>query len=138
MAGLNGIISPNLNLVNNHIEVLIIIKLDNGRGQSSVDFHIAWISVIQSADFLLITYTEHHFLKQSAQEIREHLQPDPLAVFHFLLYTLFKVMDVAGKQNVDCKPLTPNTVSLHQQMHHLCCFPGFPPPTVCLHLRELF
>lgn len=48
MAGLNSIISLNQNLVNSHIKVLIIIKLDNGRRQSSMGFHIAWISAVQS------------------------------------------------------------------------------------------
>lgn len=44
MVGLNSIISLNLNLVNNHIKVLIIIKLDDGGGHSSMGFHIALIS----------------------------------------------------------------------------------------------
>lgn len=72
MTGLNSIISLNQDLANNHIKVLTIIKLDNGRGQISMGFHIAWISAIKSSVFVLITYTKHHFLKQSVQETREY------------------------------------------------------------------
>lgn len=48
---------------------LIIMKLDNDRGQTSMDSCIA--RIIQSSVFMLITYTNDNFLrkKKSLEEI---------------------------------------------------------------------
>lgn len=68
MAGLNShIISPNQNLVNNHMKVLIIIKLDNDNYQQC-GFPIGWIHALQSSVFVLIKYTKRYFLLRSVQE----------------------------------------------------------------------
>lgn len=69
VSGLNSIISPNQIEVNNHIKVLIIINLDNVRGQRSTGLRIAWISAIRH-QCVLITYIKQHCLKQPVQEIR--------------------------------------------------------------------
>lgn len=92
--GWTSIISLNQNLVSNHIKVLIVIKLDHGREQSSMGFHIAWI--IQSSIFGLIKSIKHYFFK-TIKERGEHYSQ--LTLIHFPVYKLFKVKDAMGNND---------------------------------------
>ena len=93
MAGLNSIIFTNQNLINNNMKVLIIIKVDNDRGQSSVSFHVGWISALS-----LCTNQIHKTLLSPTIRPRkkENIVTKSLKVIHFTMYTLFKVTDVMG------------------------------------------
>lgn len=130
MAGLNShIISPNQNLVNNHMKVLIIIKLDNDNYQQC-GFPIGWIHALQSSVFVLIKYTKRYFLLRSVQDITA----ESLIVIHFPMYTLLMVMDVIGNQT-----LTEYSISPLTNASSVLLFRVPPSPTtICLHLRELF
>lgn len=96
---------------------LIIMKLDNDRGQTSMDSCIA--RIIQSSVFMLITYTNDNFLiKKNLQKKYEYNTADSLSGIPSAVYELFKVKDetrqkISPNKCIICATFPPPTIRLH-------------------------